>query len=66
MTDAKPSRDTWKIVRHDGAVLGTYRSKPLALAAAIRFSADGWGYEVVNDTPKTTDADALIVPVRGH
>jgi len=66
MADAKPSRDTWKIVRHDGTVLGTYRNKPAALAAAIRFSADGCGYEVVNDTAKATDADAVIMPQRGH
>lgn len=40
---------SWKVLRDDGTVLGRYGSKPAALAAMVRFAADGCGYEVVQD-----------------
>ncbi len=43
------SRTIWKVQRDDGTVLARHDSKPKAVAAALRFSADGSSYSVVED-----------------
>lgn len=58
----------WKVARvEDGAELGRYVSKPKALAAAVRFSADGCAYEVT-EAPGGFEQETkgVVVPMRGH
>jgi hypothetical protein len=60
----------WKVMRDDGTVLGRYGNKPTAVAAMIRFSADGGGYQVVNESlaDRSSDVESdprqIIVPLR--
>lgn len=45
-----PDRETlWMIQRDDGTVLARHNSKTRAVAAMLRFSADGCSYAVVED-----------------
>jgi hypothetical protein len=56
----------WKVARvEDGAELGRYASKPKALAAALRFSADGCAYEIIEAPADTVrEARGIVVPMR--
>jgi len=51
MHDDLRDASLWKVLRDDGTVLGRYSNKPAAVAAMIRFSAGGGGYQVINETP---------------
>jgi hypothetical protein len=56
----------WQVVRQsDGAVLGRYASKANALAAALRFGADGCNYVMLEDT-QLKAIPSVLVPLRRH
>jgi hypothetical protein len=52
----------WKVQRDDGTVLVRHDSKPKAMAAALRFSADGCSYSVIEEP----SAAANPLTDRGH
>jgi hypothetical protein len=45
----------WKVQRDDGTVLARYDSKAKAMAAAVRFSADGCAYSVIEEPSNLID-----------
>lgn len=57
----------WAVVRVDEQLLlGSYRSKDAALAAAIRFAQDGCAYEVVEQLVARGDSHLVrCEPSRG-
>jgi hypothetical protein len=57
----------WTVVRiEDAARLGHYLSKPEALEAAGRFSADGCRYEVVEEIARRGPVLVSSIPRHGH
>jgi hypothetical protein len=60
----------WCIIRtEDGMALGSYGSKPKALAAALRLSQDGRRYDVVKEFAERASSSrsfGVLLPLRGH
>jgi hypothetical protein len=58
----------WKVARvEDGAELGRYASKPKALAAAVRFGADGCAYKIIEAPADTVrERIGVVVPMRNR
>jgi hypothetical protein len=61
------SQREWIVVRSDDNVeVGSYASKPKAVAASLRFGTDGRHYRVEERRRKESDPPGTLVPLRGH
>jgi len=60
---------SWRVTRRgSGLVLARFDSKPKAVAAALRFCADGNAYDVIEETipQPRPETNVVAVPPRGH